>query len=150
MNSYKIAVIPGDGIGPEVVAEGQKILRAIPPRFGVSIEFTEFPWGSKYYLQNGLMMPANALEILKSFNAIFFGAVGVPEVKDSIGQHGLLLALRKGFDQYVCQRPCYLYEGVISPLSGKKGGDIDLVIVRENTEGEYADVGGNVFYGTAQ
>jgi tartrate dehydrogenase/decarboxylase/D-malate dehydrogenase len=145
VKSYKIAVIPGDGIGNEVIAEGIKVLQAMPKQFGLHFEFTQFPWGSAYYLQNGRMMPANGLDILKPFHAIYFGAVGVPEIKDYITLHGLILALRKGFDQYVCLRPCYLYEGVVSPLAGKKAGDIDLVVIRENTEGEYADIGGNLY-----
>lgn len=145
MKSYKIAVIPGDGIGGEVIAEGEKVLRALSPKLGLHFEFTEYPWGSQYYFQNGRMMPLDALNILKSFDAIYFGAVGVPEIEDYITLHGLILALRKGFDQYVCQRPCYLYQGVTSPLVGRKAGDIDLVVIRENTEGEYADVGGNIY-----
>ncbi|MFC2021091.1 tartrate dehydrogenase [Chloroflexota bacterium] len=145
MKSYKIAVIPGDGIGGEVIAEGEKVLRALAPKFGLHFEFTEFPWGSQYYFQNERMMPPDALDILKPFEAIYFGAVGVPEIEDHITLHGLILALRRGFDLYVCQRPSCLYQGVTSPLVGKKAGDIDLVVIRENTEGEYADVGGAVY-----
>ncbi len=145
MKTYKIAVIPGDGIGGEVIAEGKKVLSALTPKFSLQFEFTEYPWGSQYYFQNERMMPIDALDILKPFEAIYFGAVGVPEIKDYITLHGLILTLRRGFDQYVCQRPCYLYQGVASPLAGKKAGDIDLVVIRENTEGEYADVGGNIY-----
>ena len=147
MKTYKIAVIPGDGIGGEVISEGEKVLRALAPRFGLNFEFTEFPWGSQYYFQNGRMMAADALDVLKPFDAIFFGAVGVPEIEDHITLHGLLFPLRKGFDLYVNQRPCCLYAGVTSPLVGKKAGDIDLVVIRENTEGEYADIGGNLYAG---
>jgi len=148
MKSYKIAVIAGDGIGPEVVDEGKKVMVSLPEQYGLRFEFTDFPWGSNYYFEHGVMMPPDGLEKLKSFDAIYFGAVGDPRIKDHISLHGLILALRKGLDQYVCERPCYLYEGITSPLARKKAGDIDLVVIRENTEGEYADVGGNLYPGT--
>ncbi len=147
MQTFKIAVIAGDGIGVEVVAEGKKVLNALPAKYGVRFDFTDFPWGSNYYFQHGVMMPSEGIETLKSYDAIYFGAVGDPRIKDHITLHGLILKMRKELDQYVCQRPCYLYEGITSPLAGKKPGDIDLVVIRENTEGEYADVGGNLYRG---
>ena len=140
--SYKIALIGGDGIGPEVIAEGIKVLSAVEKRFDLSFQHSDFPWGSNYYFQTGEMMPSDGLETLSSFDAIFFGAVGHPEIQDHVTPSGLLLPMRRGFDQYVCQRPSVLYPGVTSPLRGYETGDIDMVVIRENTEGEYSDVGG--------
>jgi len=149
MAEYKLAVIPGDGVGLEVIAEGRKALEAVASvTGGLSFQFTEFPWGSEFYRETGQLMPDDGIEILKSFDAILFGAVGDPNIPDHITLHGLLLPMRRGFDQGVCIRPAYLYPGVESPLSGKKAGDIDMVIFRENTEGEYAPVGGRLYTGT--
>ena len=150
MPAYKIAVIPGDGIGPEVLREGLRVLRATQGRFELSLEFTDFPWGSDYYFQHGQMMAPDALEQLQSFDAIYFGAVGHPEIQDHITLNGLLLPMRRGFDQYVCLRPSVLYAGVTSPLRDKSPGDIDMVVIRENTEGEYANVGGFQYRDTPQ
>lgn len=150
MKTYRIGVIPGDGVGKEVIPEGQKALNALGNRFGLKFEFTEFPWGTEYYLSTGKMMPENGLDTLKPFDAIYFGAVGDPKVPDHITLHGLILPIRRGFDQYACERPSYLYSGVISPLAGKKPGDIDLIVIRENTEGEYAPIGGHVYLGTPE
>ena len=102
----------------------------------------EFPWGSDYYKANGAMMPSDALDTLSTYDAIFLGAVGHPDIQDHITLNGLLLPIRRKFDQYVCERPSILYPGIDSPLSGKKPFDIDMVVIRENTEGEYANVGG--------
>ncbi len=149
MPDYKVAVIPGDGIGLEVVAEGTKVLRAVADATpGLTFSFSEFPWGSGYYRETGLMMPEDGLDQLEAFDTILFGAVGDPEIPDHITLHGLLLPIRRVFDQGVSIRPCYLYPGVTSPVSGKSAGDIDLVIFRENTEGEYAPVGGRLYPGT--
>ena len=143
---HSIALIGGDGIGPEVIAEGVKILRVVEKRFGITFNFKDFPWGSDFYFKNGFLMPPDGLEQLAQFDSIFFGAVGHPEIQDHITLSGLLLPMRRGFDQYVCQRPSVLYPGVISPLRGyDKAGDIDMVVIRENTEGEYADVGGTLY-----
>jgi len=149
MAHYNLAVIPGDGIGPEVVAEGRKVLDTLA-RGGGDLSFgcSEFPWGSDYYRETGLLMPEDGLEQLRSSDAILFGAVGDPQIPDHITLHGLLLPMRRGFDQGVCIRPAYLHPGVTSPLAGKKAGEIDLVIFRENTEGEYAPVGGWLYPGT--
>ena len=139
---YKIAVIRGDGIGVDVVEEGLKVLEAVAPKHGIKWEFTEFPWSSDYYFKNGEMMPADGPEQLAAFDAIFLGAVGHPDIQDHVTLNGLLLPIRRRFDQFACVRPSVLYPGVTSPLAGKKPLDIDLVVVRENTEGEYANVGG--------
>lgn len=139
---YKIAVIPGDGIGVDVVEEALKVLEAVAPKHGIKWEFTEFPWSSDYYFKNGEMMPADGPEQLADFDGVFLGAVGHPDIQDHITLNGLLLPIRRRFDQFACVRPSVLYPGVTSPLSGKKPFDIDLVVVRENTEGEYANVGG--------
>jgi tartrate dehydrogenase/decarboxylase/D-malate dehydrogenase len=149
MAEYKIAVIPGDGVGLEVIAEGRKALEAVASVNGdLSFQFTEFPWGSEFYRETGKLMPDDGIETLKAFDTILFGAVGDPNIPDHITLHGLLLPMRRSFDQGVCIRPAYLYPGVESPLSGKKAGEIDMVIFRENTEGEYAPVGGRLYAGT--
>ena len=150
MTSYSIAVIPGDGIGPEVVADGIKVLQAAGRRFEVTFDLTEFEWGSDYYTKQGRMMPEDGLKALLPFDAIYFGAVGHPDVPDHVTLHGLLLPIRRSFDQYVCLRPNILYEGIQSPLRDKAAGSIDLVVVRENTEGEYTDMGGGVYHETPQ
>ena len=149
MAEYNLAVIPGDGIGPEVGAEGKKVLEALASKTaGLSFRHTEFSWGSDYYRETGQMMPDDGLEQLKAFDAILFGAVGDPQIPDHITLQGLLLPMRRHFDQAVCIRPAYLHPGVVSPIAGKKAGEIDLVIFRENTEGEYAPVGGRLYPGT--
>ena len=149
MAEYKIAVIPGDGVGLEVIDEGRKALEAVAGvTDGLSFQFTEFPWGSEFYRETGKLMPDDGIETLKAFDTILFGAVGDPDIPDHITLHGLLLPMWRSFDQGVCIRPAYLYPGVESPLSGKKAGDIDMVIFRENTEGEYAPVGGRLYPGT--
>ncbi|MDE2836842.1 MAG: tartrate dehydrogenase [Chloroflexota bacterium] len=147
MGSYEIAVIRGDGIGPEVIEEGIKVLHAAQRRFGVEFAYTEFPWGSDYYFEHGRMMAADGLDSLSGYDAVFFGAVGHPDIQDHVTLNGLLLPMRRGFDQYVCQRPSILLPGVTSPLRGVESGDIDMVVIRENTEGEYANVGGFQYKG---
>ena len=144
---YKIAVIPGDGIGPEVVNEGLKVLDVVSRKRGITFNVEKFDWGSEYYFKFGRMMPLDAIEILSSFDSIFLGAVGHPDLQDHLTLNGLLLPIRRNFDQYVCERPSYLFPGVTSPLSGKNPGDIDFVVVRENTEGEYANIGGMQYEG---
>ena len=149
MPEYNLAVIAGDGIGPEVIAEGRKALDAIASqREGLSFRVTEFPWGSDYYRETGRMMPEDGLERLSSCDAVLFGAVGDPELPDHVTLQGLLLPMRRGFDQAICVRPAVLYPGVESPIAGKGAGDVDMVIFRENTEGEYAPVGGRLYAGT--
>lgn len=147
MVEYRIAVIRGDGIGVEVVEEGLKVLSAAGPAHDVSWQFTELPWSSERYIREGRMMPDDALDTLATFDAIYFGAVGHPEIQDHVTLNGLLLPIRRTFDQYVCERPSILYPGVTSPLRDKGPFDIDMVVIRENTEGEYANVGGFQYAG---
>ena len=143
--SHHIAVIPGDGIGTEVISEGIKCLKALSEIFEtIQFEFQYFPWSSEYYLQHGKMMPENGLEILKGFDAIYLGAVGDPRIPDDVTLHGLLLPIKFGFDLYVGLRPVYLFPGIESPLANISEGEIDIVVIRENTEGEYSNVGGIV------
>ncbi len=148
MSDYKVAVVKGDGIGVDVVDEGLKVLHALASTRSIGWSFTEFPWSSTHYLDHGEMMPSTALDALAAYDAVFLGAVGHPDIQDHVTLNGLLLPIRRHFDQYVCLRPSVLYPGVHSPLSGKKPFDIDLVVIRENTEGEYANVGGFVYQGT--
>ena len=145
MSKKRIAIIRGDGIGVEVIEEGLKVLCAMEDRARLGFEFTEFPWGSDYYLDHGAMMPTDALDTLAGFDAIYLGAVGHPEIHDHVTLNELLLPIRRRFDQYVCLRPNTLFPGMDSPLKNAAPWDIDITIVRENTEGEYADVGGIQF-----
>jgi tartrate dehydrogenase/decarboxylase/D-malate dehydrogenase len=146
MVKLAIAVIAGDGIGPEVIAAARRVLEHAGPPFGIEWAFEAFDWGSEYYFQHGRMMPPSALDVLRSFDAILLGAVGHPDIPDHITLNGLLLPIRRGFDLYANVRPAVLYAGVDSPLAGYKPGDIDMVVVRENTEGEYAPVGGFLYH----
>jgi tartrate dehydrogenase/decarboxylase / D-malate dehydrogenase len=140
---YKIAVIPGDGVGPEVVEQGRRVLEYIAKADGgFDFAFETFPWGCEYYKKTGRMMARDGLELLKSFDAILLGAVGSPDVPDHVSLHGLLIAIRQGFDQYVNLRPVKLLQGAPCPISGVKREDVDMVFVRENSEGEYAGAGG--------
>ena len=150
MTVYRVAVIPGDGIGPEVIDQGIRVLQGLGRMYDFDWEFTSFPWGSDYFFRNGHMMPEDGLETLRSFDAIYFGAVGHPDIHDHVTLNNLLLPIRRGFDQYVCMRPSLLFPGVKSPLVGKNARDIDIVVIRENTEGEYANVGGFHYEGTPQ
>ena len=143
---YKIAVIKGDGIGVDVVDESLRLLDAISNKFSIDFQFVEYPWGSNFYLKHNQMAPDDFLETLGKFDSIFLGAVGHPDIQDNITLNGLLLPIRRKFDQYVCQRPSVLYPNVSSPLSNKKPYDIDLVVVRENTEGEYSQIGGFAYH----
>ncbi|KAF6824178.1 tartrate dehydrogenase [Colletotrichum musicola] len=149
-NPLKIAVIPGDGIGMEVMPWGVRCLEAAAKVFGISLEFESFHFAScDYYKKHGEMMPADWKEKLLKFDAIYFGAVGMPSlVADDVSLWGSLLKFRREFDQYINLRPCRLMPGVRSPLAGRKPGDIDFWIVRENTEGEYSSIGGKMFEGT--
>ncbi len=147
MKTYKIAVIPGDGIGVEVVNSSIEVLKALEKNKDYNLDFHEFDWSSEYYFKNGIMMPKDGIEQLESFDAIFLGAVGHPDIQDHITLNGLLLPIRRAFDQFACVRPSVLYPGVNTPLKDLKPYDIDLVVVRENTEGEYANVGGFQYQG---
>lgn len=148
MNLYKIAVIGGDGVGPEVCKEGKKVLRKIAELDKeIAFEFEDFPWGCEYYLEHGEMMPPDALETLKAFDAIYLGAVGFPGVPDHISLWDILLKIRKGFDQYINLRPIKLLKGAPCPLAGVKREQIDMLVVRENSEGEYAGSGSWLYKG---
>jgi tartrate dehydrogenase/decarboxylase/D-malate dehydrogenase len=144
-----VAVIPGDGIGNEVVPAGQEILEVAGRRFGFEITWRHFDWSCERFARTGSMMPADGLDQLRPFDAIFLGAVGYPGVPDHVSLWGLLLPIRRGFQQYVNLRPVRLLRGILSPLRDREPGSIDFVVVRENTEGEYSDVGGIVNAGTA-
>ncbi|HXS62817.1 MAG TPA: isocitrate/isopropylmalate family dehydrogenase [Streptosporangiaceae bacterium] len=171
MTNYRIAVIGGDGVGPEVIAAGMEVLQAVarsdvlaaagggpggavlargddpPEPTGFSLSFEQLPWGSDYYQANGVMMPADGLTLLADFDAIYLGAVGRPDVPDHITLWGLLLPIRQQFDLYLNVRPVKLLPGVLSPLRDRGPADIDMVVVRENSEGEYAGVGGRAHAG---
>jgi tartrate dehydrogenase/decarboxylase/D-malate dehydrogenase len=146
--TYRIALIPGDGIGREVVPEGVQALKELSNRFSFQMEFTEFSYSCKYFSEHGVMMPADGIERLRPFDAILLGAVGLPEVPDHVSLWGLLIPIRRSFDQYVNMRPVRLLPGVQSPLAGRTAKDIDFVIIRENTEGEYSQAGGRLYEGT--
>ncbi|MEK4537911.1 tartrate dehydrogenase [Peribacillus sp. FSL K6-1552] len=148
MNVYKIAVIAGDGIGPEVINEGVKVLNKVAEIAGdFSFEFTYFPWGCEYYLEHGKMLPYDGMEQLKKFEAVYLGAVGYPGVPDHISLRELLLKIRKQFDQYVNVRPVKLLQGAPCPLKDVTRDQIDMVVIRENSEGEYAGAGDWLFKG---
>jgi tartrate dehydrogenase/decarboxylase/D-malate dehydrogenase len=148
LRDHTIAVIPGDGIGNEVVPEAVRVLDAAGDITATyRLRYEHFPWGCEHYLRHGEMMPSDGLEILRPFDAIFFGAVGFPTVPDHVSLRGLRLPICQGFEQYVCYRPSVLLPGVRSPLAGKRPGDVDLVVIRENTEGEYAGAGGRAHHG---
>src|SRR6201994_2025875 len=148
MREYSIAAIPADGIGPEVIDAGVSVLQALEKRLGdVRFRVPPFDWGSDYYRRHGVMMPADGLQNLKSFDAIYFGAVGDPEIPDHVTLWGLRLPICQGFDQYANVRPTRILPGVTSPLRDIGPGDLDWVIVRENSEGEYAGQGGRTHRG---
>ncbi len=146
--TYSIAVIPGDGTGPEVVREGMKALNAVAEKFGFSLDYQTFPYGGEHYKKTGETLPDGALDELRKFPAILLGAIGHPDVAPGILETGILLKLRFGLDQYVNLRPIKLYEGVETPLKDKGPEDIDFVVIRENTEGLYAGAGGFLKKGT--
>jgi len=148
--TLNIALIPGDGIGREVVPEGVRVLEALAARYGFEVKFESFPYGCQYYLKHGVMMPADGLERLSGFDAILLGAVGDPQVPDHVSLWGLLIPIRRHFQQYVNLRPVRLLPGIRSPLAGRKAEDIDFYIVRENNEGEYSQIGGRLYQGTDQ
>jgi tartrate dehydrogenase/decarboxylase/D-malate dehydrogenase len=150
MANFRIAVIGGDGIGPEVIEQAIRCAQEAVRADGATLEWNRLPWSSDFYKQTGAMMPPDGWEILLRHDAILFGAIGSPDVPDHIPVHQLLLPMRRRFDQYVNYRPAYLFEGVPCPLRDKKPGSIDMVVYRENTEGEYAPVGGRVYQGTSE
>jgi tartrate dehydrogenase/decarboxylase/D-malate dehydrogenase len=145
---HRIAVIAGDGIGQEVVPEGLRVLEAVGRRLGIELAFTSFDWGCAWHERHGRMMPEGGIAQLSPFEAIFLGAVGWPSVPDHVSLWGLLIPIRRCFEQYVNLRPVRLFAGVPCPLAGKRPGDIDFLIVRENCEGEYSEIGGRLHAGT--
>jgi len=148
MKTYKVAVIAGDGVGPEVLAEGIKVMKEVAKIDGTfSFDFVHFPWGCEYFLKHGKMMDEDGMERLQEFDAIYLGAVGAPGVPDHISLWDLLLRIRKDFDQYVNLRPVQLLKGAPCPLTGVKREQIDMMVVRENSEGEYAGAGDWLFKG---
>ena len=149
MKQFHIAVIAGDGIGPEVIAEGKKVFLGIARMDGTfSVAFEDFPWGCEYYLKSGEMMPENGLDLLRGYDAIYLGAVGYPGVPDHVSLGDLLLRIRRGFDEYINLRPVRLLHGAPCPLVNVSPRDIDMIVVRENSEGEYANVGARLYPGT--
>ena len=148
MKKFRIAVIPGDGIGKEVVPEGIRVLETVAGKHGIQFTWDEFPWSCETYLTTGRMMPEDGLQTIRNHDAIFLGAVGFPGVPDHVSLWGLLIPIRRAFQQYANVRPVRLMPGIPCPLSGRKPGDIDMVVVRENNEGEYSSIGGRLFEGT--
>ncbi|MBI3453815.1 MAG: tartrate dehydrogenase [Rhodospirillales bacterium] len=143
-SAHKIAVIPGDGIGKEVVPEGLRVLEAAGRKFGISFDFTHFDWSCENFAKTGRMMPEDGIDELRNFEAIYLGAVGFPGVADHVSLWGLLIPIRRNFRQYVNLRPVRLLKGLDSPLTNRGPADIDMVIVRENVEGEYSEIGGRL------
>ena len=150
MTAYRIAVLPGDGIGKEVVPEGIRVLESVGNRFDIQFKWETFPWGCEFYSQTGCMMPEDGIDQLGDSDAIFLGAVGFPGVPDHISLWGLLIPIRRQLQQYVNLRPVRMLKGMVSPLQGRGPADIDFLIVRENNEGEYSEIGGRLYSGTDQ
>ena len=148
MKTYRIATIPGDGIGKEVVPEGIRVLDAVAAKFAIGFTWDHFDWSCETYLATGRMMPEDGIAQISGHDAIFLGAVGFPGVPDHESLWGLLIPIRRHFDQYINLRPVRLFEGVPCPLAGRAAGDIDFWIVRENVEGEYSEIGGRMYEGT--
>jgi tartrate dehydrogenase/decarboxylase/D-malate dehydrogenase len=145
MKTFTIGVIAGDGVGTEVVPQAKRVLERVARKHSVTFSFQDFDWGADHFFRWGRMMPAGAIDLLQPCDAVLLGAVGHPQIPDHTTLNGLLLPIRRAFDQYANVRPAYLYPGVRSPLARPKGGEIDMVVVRENTEGEYAQIGGFVY-----
>ena len=158
MAAFRIAVIGGDGIGPEVIEQAIRVADRAARADGATLQWDRLPWSSAYYKEHGRMMPEDGWGVLQAHDAVLFGAIGSPDVPDHVTIHGLLLPMRRKFDQYVNLRPAYLYDGVPCPLCDrdpqtggvrpKAPGSIDMVVYRENTEGEYAPIGGRLYQGT--
>jgi tartrate dehydrogenase/decarboxylase/D-malate dehydrogenase len=148
MTTYRIAVIPGDGIGKEVVPEGIRVLETTGSKYGITFLWETYPWSCEAYLRTGRMMPADGIAQLREHDAIFLGAVGSPKVPDHVSLWGLLLPIRRQMQQYINLRPVRMLTGMVSPLRERGPDDIDFVIVRENNEGEYSEIGGRLYAGT--
>jgi tartrate dehydrogenase/decarboxylase/D-malate dehydrogenase len=149
MAAFRVAVIGGDGIGPEVIDQAIRVADLALRYDQAQVEWQRLPWSSTYYKQHGYMVPPDGWELLKKHDAILFGAVGSPDLPDTVTVQGIILPMRRKFDQYVNLRPAYLYDGVQSPLRDKAAGSIDMLVYRENTEGEYAPIGGRLYEGTS-
>jgi len=149
-DKIRVAVIPGDGIGKEVMPEGMRILEAAGKKHGINFNWQEFDWSCDTYIKTGRMMPEDGIEQLRNFDAIYLGAAGFPTVPDHVSLWGLLIPIRREFDQHINLRPVRLFEGVPCPLVNRKPGDIDFYVVRENVEGEYSSIGGIENEGTEQ
>lgn len=148
MSSYRLACIPGDGIGKEVLPEGVRVLDAVAQKFDIEFHYDYFDWSCEYYAKHGHMMPEDGIEQIRNHDAVFLGAVGYPGVPDHVSLWGLLIPIRREFQQYVNLRPVRLMPGIVSPLANRQVGDIDYYVVRENNEGEYSDIGERLFPGT--
>ena len=148
MPRYRLACIPGDGIGKEVLPEGVRVLEAVAKKFDIEFEYDYFDWSCEYYARHGRMMPEDGIDQIKHHDAVFLGAVGFPGVADHVSLWGLLIPIRREFQQYVNLRPVRLMPGIASPLANRQVGDIDYYVVRENNEGEYSEIGGRMFPGT--
>jgi tartrate dehydrogenase/decarboxylase/D-malate dehydrogenase len=144
MTTHRIASIPGDGIGREVTPAAYEVLEAVGRRHGLEFAYTEFDWSCERYLRDGAMMPEDGVDLLRGFDAVFLGAVGAPGVPDHVSLWGLLIPIRRAFRQYVNLRPIRVFEGIDSPLRAARAGEIDFVVVRENVEGEYSEIGGRL------
>src|SRR5690349_1379508 len=147
--TYEVAVIPGDGIGKEVVPEGMRVLETAARRYGFQLKWQHYDWSCERFAKQGAMMPKDGLDQIKGMDGIFLGAVGFPGVPDHVSLWGLLIPIRRNFQQYVNLRPVRLLAGVESPLKDRKPGEIDFYVVRENNEGEYSEIGGRLYPGTA-
>ncbi|MFD0854807.1 isocitrate/isopropylmalate family dehydrogenase, partial [Actinomadura adrarensis] len=147
---HRIALIPGDGIGREVVPAARRVLDAVCERHGLTLTYTEYDWSCERYEREGAMMPDDALDRLAEHDAILLGAVGYPGVPDHVSLWGLLIPIRRRFQQYVNLRPIKVFEGLDSPLRTARPGEVDFVVVRENVEGEYSEIGGRIYQGTPQ
>jgi tartrate dehydrogenase/decarboxylase/D-malate dehydrogenase len=150
MAGYRIAVLPGDGIGKEVVPEGIRVLESVGRRFDIQFKWDTFTWNCETFTQTGRMMPEDGIDQLREYDAIFLGAVGFPTVPDHISLWGLLIPIRRQMQQYVNLRPIRMLRGMVSPLRGRGPADIDFLVVRENNEGEYSEIGGRLYSGTDQ
>lgn len=148
--AHRIAVIPGDGIGKEVMPEGIRVMEVVGSRIGVNFEWSEFDWSCENYTKTGTMMPGDWQETLSDFDAIYLGAVGYPGVPDHVSLWGLLIPIRRAFKQYANVRPVRLFKGITPPVRDRSPGDINFVVVRENVEGEYSEIGGRLYSGTDQ
>jgi tartrate dehydrogenase/decarboxylase/D-malate dehydrogenase len=149
-NAYKISVIPGDGIGKEVVPEGIRVLDAVAARYGLAFAYTHYDWSCEQYKSTGRIMPADGIDRLRDCNAIFLGAVGFPGVPDHVSLWGMLIPIRRAFRQFANVRPVRLLQGIDCPLKNRAPGEIDMIIVRENTEGEYSEIGGRLYRGQTE